>query len=878
MGSSCGTKKSGLVTAPSVARPTKAINELKQVTFEKQDTFIEVKPTKVALSQNNSSQFSQYTLKELKIGHYFMESELKDHTSKATISKSKNRLDEWRAMAGFGVEGSIDERIKNRNATPMGKTRYIDVDCDVQILEADAEIGLSNFKKANPRKFSVRVGKGAPTRYRWLGWKIQANIRHFIIPGKYDEYKTKGCLPRCLNEIEKDIGRTFPEHPLFSIDKNGFIGQEALKNVLKAYACYNSNVGYCQGMNFIVGFLLIISGLREEETFWMFVALANYKITSDPLSLPGIDGFYIEYFPLLKVLIAIFDMQFHEKIPELKEHFDNTGFDPVLWLHKWFQTLFLYSYPLAFCIRIWDAIFSNGISFIIPFSLTMLRLLEKSLLEKDFSAINDEIKNIKENTILPFPDYIIKQALKVRVDWKTLDRQFLEVYRIVRQEQVEYEKEKIKRRSSGANLLVPSDLNKKLTHINHKRRSFQDLSKEIRIEEIINTYEPEKGEKSVESKSKGQFLPQLNIIRYESKHRAAQGKLSVQKKFKTGKRSPNRITFSESRRVNQEWWELVPQESKEEELKLPPLPEPKPFIVEDKIIKEQIGFIGLNVDKRREREESGENSVYGDQRGLPPSPATAMAPGEKAETTFSLKPRPLPKPLDILESLEKLSQASNSSLHSSSRDLKKKYITLKSRTVKNKRRENKKKALYTTEKNGMVCIASIVKYGQEIEENIEGEEGEDIRSQRIPELDSFLTNESHSHDKIGKLIAFGGQTYKSKNILGENDELEDLESNNSPTFSHCISSGSHYLRDSIIFPKESLQFPQPITTTTFKDESGGVTGLKFGQSTIQRRESEIPNLFQILTTSNQKTKKTPQNSPTRYKSQKVVFISSPQNP
>ncbi len=37
-----------------------------------------------------------------------------------------------------------------------------------------------------------------------------------------------------------------------------------LTDILKAYAFYNKEIEYCQGMNFIAGFLLMV--LKNEET------------------------------------------------------------------------------------------------------------------------------------------------------------------------------------------------------------------------------------------------------------------------------------------------------------------------------------------------------------------------------------------------------------------------------------------------------------------------------------------------------------------------------------------------------------------------------------------------------------------------------------
>jgi hypothetical protein len=47
----------------------------------------------------------------------------------------------------------------------------------------------------------------------------------------------------------------------------------ALLNVLSAYSIANKEVGYCQSMNFIAGFLLMVSGGEEVESFWVLSGL-----------------------------------------------------------------------------------------------------------------------------------------------------------------------------------------------------------------------------------------------------------------------------------------------------------------------------------------------------------------------------------------------------------------------------------------------------------------------------------------------------------------------------------------------------------------------------------------------------------------------------
>lgn len=55
--------------------------------------------------------------------------------------------------------------------------------------------------------------------------------------------------------IGRDLSRTFPKHDYF-VDPAG-PGQEHLFNVVKAYSIFDEEVGYTQGLQFIVGPLLL---------------------------------------------------------------------------------------------------------------------------------------------------------------------------------------------------------------------------------------------------------------------------------------------------------------------------------------------------------------------------------------------------------------------------------------------------------------------------------------------------------------------------------------------------------------------------------------------------------------------------------------------
>lgn len=60
-----------------------------------------------------------------------------------------------------------------------------------------------------------------------------------------------------------DLGRTFPNHPYFASPLGP--GQLALFNLLKAYSLLDPQVGYCQGLSFVAGVLLLHVSFRMRK-------------------------------------------------------------------------------------------------------------------------------------------------------------------------------------------------------------------------------------------------------------------------------------------------------------------------------------------------------------------------------------------------------------------------------------------------------------------------------------------------------------------------------------------------------------------------------------------------------------------------------------
>src|SRR4051812_31784445 len=90
-------------------------------------------------------------------------------------------------------------------------------------------------------------------------------------------------------------GRTFPKHPFYCQPLGP--GQLSLFNLLKAYSLLDPEVGYCQGLSFVTGILLLhvssllpsTYGTQNAHTFYSFgshIHRPHRPISDGRLSLP----------------------------------------------------------------------------------------------------------------------------------------------------------------------------------------------------------------------------------------------------------------------------------------------------------------------------------------------------------------------------------------------------------------------------------------------------------------------------------------------------------------------------------------------------------------------------------------------------------------
>ena len=241
----------------------------------------------------------------------------------------------------------------------------------------------NNLKKYlfKDNSFNKLITYGIPRNFRELLWCLiigekYASHKHFDFEKEQKEFNSYLKNVKNNSQIEKDLSRTFMNEG----DRTSNNIQK-LKNVLN---CINQlNNGYCQGMNFIIGFLLKVTNFNEVETFYIFKNI-----------FPEIKGYFEDGFPLLNKNISIFDDYFKELYPKLYKHFKKNEVYNELWVGKWLQSLFTLSLPFEELSYLWDILLIKGFDFIIYISLSLIRSIEKELLElNDSSDILDYLKN-----------------------------------------------------------------------------------------------------------------------------------------------------------------------------------------------------------------------------------------------------------------------------------------------------------------------------------------------------------------------------------------------------------------------------------------------------------------------------------------------------
>ncbi|KAJ8677381.1 hypothetical protein QAD02_013168 [Eretmocerus hayati] len=121
----------------------------------------------------------------------------------------------------------------------------------------------------------------------------------------------------CESVIPRDVNGTFPAHDFFK------------KTRSEAYAVYEGEIGYCQGLRFLVASLLL--HMPGEQTFCVLVRLMNNY---------GLRDLYKDRFDNLRMRVYRLNCLMEDQLPDLYKHFCHLRIETHMLAAQWFLTLF----------------------------------------------------------------------------------------------------------------------------------------------------------------------------------------------------------------------------------------------------------------------------------------------------------------------------------------------------------------------------------------------------------------------------------------------------------------------------------------------------------------------------------------------------------
>ncbi|CAO3691715.1 unnamed protein product [Umbelopsis ramanniana] len=297
------------------------------------------------------------------------------------------------------IRGSF-ERVYNE-AVSKGEEEDIDWEFWSTVIS-----DFNTVAKTHPKELSKNIQQGIPPALRGMIWQLFSKSKDPELEEQYMRLLKEDSVYE--KAILRDLPRTFPKHDYF--EKDG-PGQQALFNVVKAYSLYDTDVGYCQGLAFIVGPLLL--NMPEEEAFCVLVRLMKHY---------NLRGNFTPQMDAINQRLYQFEGLLKEHIPHLHRHMEAQGIRASMYATQWFMTLFAYKFPFNLVYRIYDIVLAEGTEALFRFSLALMERNQATILSLDFDGLLHFLKNEMMDTYKEDSRGFVRDAYGIKITPKKLDR------------------------------------------------------------------------------------------------------------------------------------------------------------------------------------------------------------------------------------------------------------------------------------------------------------------------------------------------------------------------------------------------------------------------------------------------------------------------
>lgn len=287
-------------------------------------------------------------------------------------------------------------------------------------------ISLEDKENIDQKVLHAAVKKGVLNNYRGRIWKLLQSQCHRVADSD-DQFDMSGYqklldnLTPYQHAILIDIGRTFPTHPMYRQLLGP--GQLSLFNVLKAYSLFDKDVGYCQGLSFIAGVLLMHTCIEDEAYKLLYCIM--HEIGCRSMYLPDMKGMKLAMYKMTRLL--------HDKENDVFKFFQKHEITMMLVATPWFLTMFASTFPMGFVARVFDIVFVDGMSAIFKVALCLITKHKDMLLQlDDFEDLVNYIKNDVPQSDSQTLMEVIDSAMTMSIESKL--EEYETEYRIISEE------------------------------------------------------------------------------------------------------------------------------------------------------------------------------------------------------------------------------------------------------------------------------------------------------------------------------------------------------------------------------------------------------------------------------------------------------------
>ncbi|CAO3666483.1 unnamed protein product [Rhizopus stolonifer] len=237
--------------------------------------------------------------------------------------------------------------------------------------------------------------------------------------------------------IQRDLPRTFPKIDYFNTQE----GQEKLFHVIKAYSLWDEQVGYCQGLHFLVGCLLL--HMPEEAAFSVLIQLMSKYGLREQFT-PNMEKLHERMFQFEHLLSL--------HVPQVCRHLNNQGVLVSMYGSQWFMTLFAYRCPLDLVFAVFDVLLVEGAHKMIHFALALMKKNQQIILSLEFEKLleffNGRVFDAYENDASGFIQDAYSFDIPVRLLEKLSKRHASEA---AQQEKMRSMEDELKRKNTELN-------------------------------------------------------------------------------------------------------------------------------------------------------------------------------------------------------------------------------------------------------------------------------------------------------------------------------------------------------------------------------------------------------------------------------------------